>query len=51
MPTVGNRVYSSIERKKKKRTYKRANKGHIKKERITSGRNRIRAMRMRGELK
>lgn len=50
MATVGNRAYSAIERKNKKKTYKRANKSHVKKARIVSFKNRLRAMRMRGDM-
>ncbi len=50
MATIGNRAYSSIERKQKKKIYQRANKNPVKKSRVIASRNRLSAMRMRGEL-
>ena len=48
MPQVGNRVYHQIERKRAKRTAKRANKGLPTKARRVSVRDRNMALRFKG---
>ncbi len=46
----GQRVYSGVERKRKVRTWKRANRGRVGRKMATAARNRLRALRMRGEV-
>ena len=48
---TGNRAYSSIERKRRKRQHRRANKGLPKLARRTRAKNIMNAMRLRGAIK
>lgn len=46
----GQRAYGPIERKKKKRTWQRQNSGKISKKVAVAHQNRLRSLRMRGEI-
>ena len=48
---TGNRAYSSIERKHRKRQHRRANNGLASLARRTRAKNIIKAMRLRGTIK
>ena len=47
---TGQRAYSSIERKQRTKLHQRRNSGPISKKRRTAAKNRLHAMRLRGEL-
>ena len=46
----GQRAYNAVERKQKVRTWKRANRGRVGRKTATAARNRLRSLRMRGEV-
>ncbi len=46
----GQRAYRTVERKQKARTWQRANSGRVSRKTATAAQNRLRALRMRGEL-
>ena len=48
---TGNRAYSSIERKRRKRQHRRTNKGLPSLARRTRAKNIMNAMRLRGAIK
>ena len=48
---TGQRAYSSIERKRRKRQHRRANKGMSSLARRTRAKNIMNAMRLRGAIK
>ena len=47
---TGQRAYSAIERKRRRRQWQRQNSRRISKRRRTSAKDRLMAMRQRGEL-
>ena len=50
MMQTGNRAYSGIERKRKRRQMKRSNKGGVTKARRRSSKDRMMALRHKGQL-
>ena len=48
---TGQRAYSGIERKRRRRQWRQQNSGRISKRRRTSAKDRLQAMRQRGELR